>query len=374
MEREIGRSLRILEILRPQLTALTRTLNPIDIGTFGITTSLFQSQQAELAQLFSAAVVSARQTDLIRAALSLDQLSVLPPFGLNALDGVHASWLSALKEVSAPSIQLADLAKLTLSQTSFQLMTLEPLIDVIDFRFLSERFKIQDSVVAGLRRSFANLTDTFRSLAGSFQTVPAVIQLPMFVLPGATRGLSVSGYAVEALRPWEASEYGGVSPEISTIEEADVEVSGLPSLLEMIAPGLVHLYTGACNALNGNNPERQRHVLTSLRTLWDELFRVIAPDADVVGWIDSQGFSNEEYMHEGRPTRRTRLKYVLRNVDDGPLTDFVDAYIRMALQLHSVYNRVHITEPGLSDQQLRATVLNSDASLEYFISVYKQWG
>ena len=369
MEREIQRYLRTFDIIGPQLTALTRKLNLVDIGT---AMSLFQSRHAEITRLLSAADFASRQTDLIRAARILNELSVRAPVGLNAFDRAHTSWRSALTEVSAPAAQLADIAKLSLSQNSFQLVTLEPLINPMDFSFLSQQFKIQDSVVAGLRRSFANLTDTYRSLASSFKTVPQVVQLPMAVLPGATRGLSISAYAVETLRPWEPSQDDEFSSEISMIEEDDVEIADLPSLLEMIEPGLVNLYAGALDALNGTNPERQRHVLTSLRTLWDELFRVIAPDAELVDWIHSQGSSSEEHMHEGRPTRRARLKYVLRNVNNGPLTDFVDAYIGMALQLHSVYNRVHITEPGLTDQQLRATVLNSEASLEYFIRVYKQ--
>ena len=363
---------RILDIMRPQLTALTRTLNLIDLGGMATAGSLFQSQHAEIRRLLSTADFAARQTDLIRAARILDDLSIHTSVGLNALDPVHASWMSALSEVSAPSAQLADLAKLSLSQTSFHLMTLGPAIDSVDFNFLSQQFKIQDSAVAGLRRSFANLTDTYRSLASSFQTVPELVQLPMFVLPGATRGLSVSGYAVEVLRPREPSEGGEASLEVSIMEEGDVEISDLTALLEVIDPRLVNLYSGALDALNGNNPERQRHVLTSLRTLWDELFRVIAPDPELFNWIDSLGLSNEEHLHEGRPTRRARLKYVLRNVNNDPLTDFVDAYIRMALQLHSIYNRVHTTEPGLTDQQLRTTVLNSEASLEYFIRVYNK--
>ena len=372
MESGIRRYLRTFDIISPHLNALTRTLNLVDIGSMGTAMSLFQPRHAEITRLLSVADFASRQTDLIGAARILDELSVRTPVGLNAFDMVHTSWRSALREVSAPSAQLADLAKLSLSQTSFQLLTLEPLINAMDFSFLGQQFKIQDSVVAGLRRSFANLTDTYRSLAGSFETVPQVVQLPMFVLPGATRGLSISGYAVETLRPWEQSQDGEFSSEISMIEEDDVEIVDLPSLLEMIEPRLVNPYAGALDALNGTNPERQRHVLTSLRTLWDELFRVIAPNAELVDWIHSQGSSNEEHMHEGRPTRRARLKYVLRNVNSGPLTDFVDAYIGMALQLHSVYNRVHITEPGLTDQQLRATVLNSEAALEYFVRVYKQ--
>lgn len=371
MDREIRRSLRIFDILRPQLTALTNTLNLIDVGSIGAATSLLQSQQAEINRFLSIADFTVRQTDLFKATQILNDLSVRTPVALNAFDRAHPSWLSMLKEVSISSSQLATLAKVSLSQTSHQLIAMEPILANMDFSFLSQQFKIQDSVVSQLRRSLNNQTNTYRALISSLQTIPEVLQLPVFVLPGATRGLSVSSYAVEALRPWEPTDGEEASPEITMVEEGDVGIADISSLLEMVDPELVNLYMGTLEALNGTNPDRQRHVLTSLRTLWDELFRAIAPDHGVTEWINSVGLASEDHLSKGRPTRRARLKYILRDVNNDPLSDYVNAQIAAALQLHDIYQRVHITDPGLTEQQLGVVVLNSEASLEYFIKVWK---
>ena len=371
MDREMRRLIRNIDIIGPHLTALTRTLNQIDVGNIGMAASLLQSQQAEINRFLSIADITTRQSDLFRATRILRDLSVRTPVALNALDDMHRSWLSALKEVSAPSEQLAALAKASLVDTSYKLMEMEPILAHMDLGFLSQQFKIQDSVVSELRRSLRNQTNSYRELVSSLQTIPEVVQLPVFILPEATRNLGVSSYAIEALRPWEPVDGDENSSEITVVEEHNVEIADMSFLLEMVDPQLVNLHMGTLEVLNGNNPDRQRHVLTSLRTLWDEMFRAIAPEHQVTEWLSSQGLVNEDHLSNGRPTRRGRLKYILRNVYNDPLSKYVDAQIAAALQLHDIYQRVHITDPGLSDHQLRVVVLNSEASLGFFIKVWK---
>ena len=371
MNREMGRLIRNLDIIGPHLRSLTRTLNLVDTGSILTAASQLQVRQAEISRFLSAADFTTRHTDLLRATQIMHDLSVHTPVALNTFDRIHPSWFSALKEVSAPSSELAALARASLTDTTYRLMEMEPILAGMDLSFLSQKFKIQGSIVSELRRLLHSQTNAYRGLVSSLQTIPEVVQLPAFVLPGATLGLGVSSYAVEVLRPYESDDGDEVSSEITTLEEAKVELADVSSLLEMVDPGLVNLHVGTLEALNGDNRDRQRHVLTSLRTLWDELFRAIAPDSGVTEWLNAQGLVGEEHIFRGRPTRRARLKYILRNVDNDPLSDYVNAQIAAALQLHNIYQRVHIAEPGLTDQQLRVVVLNSEASLEYFIKVWK---
>jgi hypothetical protein len=54
--------------------------------------------------------------------------------------------------------------------------------------------------------------------------------------------------------------------------------------------------------------------------LWNHLLRRLAPDDLVAAWIP--GVSNQkDLLHEGKPTRRARVLYVCRELNNDRLTD-----------------------------------------------------
>ena len=326
-------------------------------------------QQAQIRRLVEGSL--AQYSELFKATRQLYDLSFQTAPIRNMLEEVHVSWLSELRRAAVPSIRLEGIARLALSDISYDLAVTGRLMAKVNYDNLRKHLNVQLSVVSEVQRSMSTLLTSYRGLAESILSVEDLVQLPSFVLPEATRGLSVKSHALESLqlRPPPVSD--NTLSEIAIVEEIDERTVGLSSLLADIDRDLVALYTGAMQSLRGTNPDRQRHVVTSLRTLWDAVFRVLAPDDAVTSWVKAQTLPNEEYSQEGRPTRRARLAYVLRNVNSAPLTQYVDASVRAALKLHELYNRVHNTRLGLTEQQLLVIVLDTKVSLEYFIRVSK---
>jgi hypothetical protein len=89
------------------------------------------------------------------------------------------------------------------------------------------------------------------SLAESLREISDITRLPVFVLPGATREIYTTSFAIETLRPWDERDDDEAETEIQLVAEAELETSGCIALLQQVDPGLARPHIGARNALCG---------------------------------------------------------------------------------------------------------------------------
>ena len=80
------------------------------------------------------------------------------------------------------------------------------------------------------------------------------------------------------------------------------------------------MLTGAIQALNSNNPDRVRHFSISSRELFSKALYYLSPIKKIEQWSIS-----ESDFHNGRPTRRARLNYICRNINQENFEDFVNS-------------------------------------------------
>lgn len=208
---------------------------------------------------------------------------------------------------------------------------------------------------------------SYGGLAESLREISDITRLPAFVLPGATREVYTTSFALETLRPWDERD-DDVELEIQLIAEAELETSGCIALLQQVDPGLARPYIGARDALHGNNADRARHILSSLREMWNHLLRRLAPDDLVAAWIPEVP-NQKDLLHEGKPTRRARVLYVCRELNNDPPSDFLMHDTRALVKLIELFNRVHELETELTDEQLRAILLKTDSWLMYILQI-----
>ena len=286
-----------------------------------------------------------------------------------SLATVHQSWLEHIKPIQHDFLQLLQLqasAKLALCDVSLQLVATERFMAGIDFEAIRSRFRIEKPFISGLESSIAQAVSSYGSLAESIPEISDITRLPAFVLPGATREIYATGFALETLRPWDEREEE--EAEIQLVAEAEQETSNCIALLQQVDPELARPYIGARDALDGNNADRTRHILISLRELWNHLLRRLAPDDLVAAWIP--GVANQKgLLHEEKPTRQARVLYICREINNDPLTDFLMHDTRTLVKLIELFNRVHQLEAELTDKQLRAIVLKADSWLMYILQI-----
>ena len=188
--------------------------------------------------------------------------------------------------------------------------------------------------------------------------------------PGVAVGPGdTTSFALETLRPWVERDEEDAETEIQLVAEAELETSGCIALLQQADPGLARPYIGARDALQGNNADRARHILSSLRELWNHLLRRLAPDESVSAWIPGIA-DQKDLLHEGKPTRRARVLYVCRELNNAPLSDFLMHDTRALVKLIELFNRVHELESELTDEQLRAILLKTDSWLMYILQIW----
>ncbi len=287
------------------------------------------------------------------------------------LGGVHASWTKGIQPVQEQLAHIQARAKLSLT-ASFQMAAIaERLYASIDFARLQRVFRFQDDIAAQVHNRLAELSRGFDGLVQSVEQLPRLTSLPAFVMPSASREVLVTGHAVLEL-----------SPEDARVEDADdsavlfeicQETSGAVELLSRINPALAEAYAeayqGAREALTSGSVDRGRHMLISLRAMWDHLLWDLAPDRKVLPWVPSK---TDEFIHNNKPTRKARVLYLCREINHGPLAKFVDFDTRALVKLLGLFQRVHELELGLTDPQLKALWLRSDSWLTFILQISQE--
>ena len=342
---------------------MERTLEPIRRKEMEISRALEMSgAKAQIQEIVSA---NQHLQELIKQTSETSRIA-------ESLAASHRSWLERIKPIQHDFLHISQFqafAKLALCDTSLRLTAAEQFMEGIDFEAIKNRFQIELPIITGLESSIANVVSSYGGLAESLREISDITRLPAFVLPGATREIYTTNFALETLRPWDERDVEEAETEIQLVIEAEQETSGCIALLQQVDPSLVRPYIGARDALYGNNPDRARHILGSLRELWSHLLRRLAPDDLIAAWIS--GVPNQKgLLHEGMPTRQARVLYVCRELNNGPLTDFLRHDTQALVKLIELFNRVHELESELTDEQLRAILLKTDSWLMYILQIY----
>lgn len=283
------------------------------------------------------------------------------------LNRIHKTWLDAIKPAQNNLAQLQAVANLSLCDMTRRLTITEQLFSGLDLDSLRQAIALPNSVISNLEHVLRDVTSTYERLVDSIQTIPEVARLPMFSLSGATREIFTTGYALDAICVCEEFEVDDTD-KIQLVAEVEQETSHCIALLQKVDPALARPYIGARDALHSRNADKIRHILASLRELWNHLLRRLAPDERVIEWLRGD---NKELLHDGRPTRKARVLYVCRNLNHGPLTDFLVQDTRALVTLVEFFNRVHELNPKLTDEQLRALLLRTDSWLMYILQIWE---
>ncbi|MDX2085760.1 MAG: hypothetical protein SFZ03_10285 [Candidatus Melainabacteria bacterium] len=342
---------------------MERTLEPIRRQQLAIRSILKTS--GIMTQMQEIASANQHWQELIKQLSATSRIA-------ESVNAVHHSWLERLKPLQQDLSQFSQLqvsARLALCDTSLRLVATEQLLAGVNFELIRSRFQIEMPVISGLERSITQVAASYGNLAESLRDISDITRLPAFVLPGASREIYTTSFALNTLHQQDERDEEKTETEIQLVTEAEFEASGCIVLLQQIDPGLARPYIGARDALYSNNADRARHILSSLRELWNHLLRRLAPDNLVSAWIPSLSTNQKDLLHEGKPTRRARVLYVCRDLNNEPLTEFMTHDTRALVKLIELFNRVHELETELTDEQLRAILLKTDSWLMYILQI-----
>jgi type I restriction enzyme S subunit len=361
--------------LHQDMERISRSLRPTYLDLFAQIDQALQPVQKynqEIARMSSLTnQISAPFAEIMKATRHwqsmCDKITVSSRV-ISDLGKLHSTWARGLKPMQDQAAHVQAVMKLSLGSMAFRVNAAERILSGVDFKAIHRALALPESGILTLRDSITAMTATYGRLSESIRSHIDITQLPVFALPGATRELFVASHTVGMLRIEDDLDEDYDVVEAQLVTEVETETADCISLLETLDPEFVAPYFGAREALRGNNPDRARHILSSLRELCNHVLRRIAPDDLVLAWVPG---NQKDLIDKGRPTRRARFLYVYRELNHAPLTDFIEQDTRAFVKFVETLNRIHELRPSLTDAQLRALLLRTESWLTYILQLWK---
>jgi hypothetical protein len=230
----------------------------------------------------------------------------------------------------------------------------------IDISRIGQMFALDDSARGALADAHSNFEEEYQAFFSTITRNSATI----LKFPPALTELPAVEYLNQAALVASTSECdtdGEIRESISTTREenaTDAADDQLVELLKSVDPGLLKLLFGARAAIESTHPDYVRHFAASQRELFTYILHLLAPDDHVQAWA-----SDPRDYHNSRPTRKTRLRYITRNLQD-TFGGFLSADVAAVLEFVKAFQKgTHGLDPGFTPDQ----VLDLKARMEVLI-------
>jgi hypothetical protein len=167
--------------------------------------------------------------------------------------------------------------------------------------------------------------------------------------------------------PGEEPAETGLAGSVALLREQvrqDTEDALVP-LLQETYPQLVEMVRGARAAFEDRRPDWVRHFITSLRELATQVIHALAPDEQVKEWSTSP-----EDLHNGRPTRAARIKYICRGIFGPGFRPFVEKDVATAVELFGLLQGgTHGANPTYSEPQLLTLKVRMEGLVRFLVEI-----
>lgn len=218
-----------------------------------------------------------------------------------------------------------------------------------------------DSFSRAIATNLGNFTCSYESLINTVVTSKALAERLSLIKTYAPVEYYREIEVVEAVTVEDDSGLDD-EPINEALTDSFLSADALLSAFDGRLLGLLH---GARQALHSSNPDRARHVTTSVRELFTHVLHAMAPDEDVRQWA-----TRDDFFHNNQPTRRARLLYVCRHIDCDPLSQFVQDDVKAALSfINSLHSGAHTIESELTTAQLDAIIVRMESLLVFLLQL-----
>lgn len=229
---------------------------------------------------------------------------------------------------------------------------------------LGSRLALTGEGKSYLTTSVLGLSESYSTLLKSFETNPLSYSQ---ISPSISRIAPIEYYSTANLL-----EAISVEEDITAEEELikneiqyENEIS-LSVYLPKIDPGLYKMWKGAIEAYHSNNSDKVRHFVTSIRELYTHLIHLLAPDNEIRKWT-----TDPQHYNEGKPTRKSRLLFICRNIDNEPFSTFVKKDVEAMIAFIGIFqNGTHNIDPVFSPSQLITIKSKAENTLKFLLEIH----
>lgn len=231
---------------------------------------------------------------------------------------------------------------------------------------LGQQIAIQENTKKKMASVFTNLDRSYLNFFNAAQKNPASFTN---INPSITRIIPAERFAgsnlLEVISVEEEERQQNTREAVIQLSN-DNEIS-LHLYLPKVKNGLVNMWTGAVQTLQSDNIEKQRHFIVSLRELFTHVMHELAPDKSIKNWSQNP----QHYDKNNKPTRKARLEYIYRDINNKEFGDFFSKDIEATLTFIDIFQKAtHRIENNFSDQQLLAIKAKAETTLNFMLEVY----
>lgn len=268
----------------------------------------------------------------------------------NVLQQNDAIWQSHFLEISKfAALSQASLARIPWDQVG---------------RVIELSSKMQSTII----KSFGNFSAAYFKLFDKLESEPtSILTFP----PTLSRLPAVEFYngvsVIDSISVAHETNIEFERENALIIDETREETDDrLVHLLNKLNPELIVLLQGARLSLTSTNPDRVRHFATSLRELFTHVLHTLAPDHEINLWSTSP-----KHFDNGKPTRRARLLYVCRALNQNVFSEFVEKDIVSLLAFLQLFQQgTHEVTTQFSDLQLRMMLLRMESAILFLLEIW----
>jgi hypothetical protein len=180
-------------------------------------------------------------------------------------------------------------------------------------------------------------------------------------LPVLHQAPAIEVYSASAAAAGLVAEAPTEHPSL-VLERQDQVTTALPTMLASVSQALVPMHQAATSLIESEGADSARHFSVSLRELLSHILRMLAPDEAIAQWPSKV----PEDFSQGRPTRRGRLRYILRAVANTAYEPFVASDMRQVLELINALHAGTHSLDSQSDPVTRRLILRR---VEFFVTL-----
>ncbi len=132
------------------------------------------------------------------------------------------------------------------------------------------------------------------------------------------------------------------------------------------------IYDGAVEAIHTHAKDSQRQGCISLRELFTHAMQQLAPDKSTLEYLGGLG-NADDYIYNGRPTRKGRLKYISRNIDNPKFREFLGYDIEAALSFFNLLQQgTHSLMAPYNDEQILAILSRAEGLISFLVDISRE--
>jgi hypothetical protein len=370
LEGEIERERRIRDLMDPPaMRALRDSLDERERILRSLAGPLIEIESLQTAidrikgleQIVSPALTAA--DEVTRSLRTLGESAASWAATAMASTRIHDSWRVTLAGLTGPEeafdtrFAVADQLHLMLSLAS---IAESKFIDSAHGGFGS-LLGVTETTAETIELSVARLGTELSGLLNAYEHDPElIVRYPPLVSQSPALEMLRAGLLTSAIS--NSTEQISVAEE----EKAGDVRSALDHRLSDLNPAFLVPLQGARRALSSDNPDRIRQGLVSLRELGTQVLHLLAPTNAVLAWS-----SNPADIHNGRPTRRARIRYVVRRVDIGSFEGFMSADVDSVRAMLDVLQRAtHEVPCSITPEQADLLLVRFEGWLDFVLEIH----